>query len=97
MQKGWFFFSHGAFSQRLVKTSVDNLKRVYQAAGFSSVTVTPEIKRNGGNIAVAFRVKEGPQDIVEALHVVGNNTVPLSALAPQGMKVSEGRLIPRKR
>ena len=40
MQKGWFFFSHGAFSQRLVKTSVDNLKRVYQAAGFSSVTVS---------------------------------------------------------
>ena len=28
------FFSHGAFSQRLVKTSADNLKRVYEAAGF---------------------------------------------------------------
>lgn len=91
VQKGWFFFSHGAFSQRLVKTSVDNLKRVYQAAGFSTVTVTPEIKRSGGNIAVAFRVNEGPQDIVEALHVVGNNTVPLSALAPQGLKVTEGQ------
>ena len=45
VQKGRFF-SHGAFSQRLVKTSADNLKRVYQAAGFSSVTVTPEVKRD---------------------------------------------------
>ncbi len=83
-------FTHGTFSQRLVKTSADNLKRVYEAAGFSSVTVTPEVKRTGGNISVAFRVKEGPRDIVEALHVVGNNTVPISALAPQGLKVTEG-------
>ena len=67
-------------AQRLVKTSADNLKRVYEAAGFSSVTVTPEVKRTGGNISVAFRVKEGPQDIVESFHVVGNNTVPVSTL-----------------
>ena len=90
VQKGRFF-SHGAFSQRLVKTSVDNLKRVYQAAGFSSVTVTPEVKRDGGNISVAFRVKEGPRDIVESLHVVGNTTVPVSTLAPQGLKITEGQ------
>jgi outer membrane protein insertion porin family len=89
VQKGWLF-THGAFSKRLVKTSADNLKRVYEAAGFSSVTVTPEVKRTGGNIAVAFRVKEGPRDIVEALHVVGNNTVPVSVLAPKGLKVTEG-------
>jgi len=85
------FFSHGAFSQRLVKTSADNLKRVYQAAGFSTVTVTPEVKGDGGNISVAFRVREGPQDIVESLHVVGNTTVPVSTLAPQGLKITEGR------
>ncbi len=85
------FFSHGAFSQRLVKTSADNLKRVYQAAGFSSVTVTPEVERAGGNISVAFRVKEGPRDIVESLHVVGNTTVPVSTLAPQGLKITEGQ------
>lgn len=90
VQKGRFF-SHGAFSQRLVKTSADNLKRVYQAAGFSSVTVTPEVKREGGNISVAFRVKEGPRDIVESLHVVGNTTVPISTLAPQGLKIAEGQ------
>jgi outer membrane protein insertion porin family len=90
VQKGRFF-SHGAFSQRLVKTSADNLKRVYQAAGFSTVTVTPEVKRDGGNISVAFRVKEGPQDIVESLHVLGNTTVPVSTLAPQGLKITEGR------
>jgi outer membrane protein insertion porin family len=89
VQKGRFF-SHGAFSARLLKTSIDNLERVYQAEGFSSVKVTSEVKKTGGNISVQFRVDEGPQDIVEALHVVGNNTVPVSSLAPQGLKVSEG-------
>jgi outer membrane protein insertion porin family len=89
VQKGRFF-SHGAFSARLLKTSIDNLERVYQAEGFSSAKVTSEVKKNGGDISVQFRVDEGPQDIVEALHVVGNNTVPVSSLAPQGLKVSEG-------
>ena len=91
------FFSHGAFSQRLVKTSADNLKRVYQAEGFSSVTVTPEVKKTGGNISVQFRVNEGPQDIVASLHVVGNNTVPVSSLAPQGLKVTEGQAYSTKK
>jgi outer membrane protein assembly factor BamA len=96
VQKGRFF-SHGAFSQRLVKTSADNLKRVYQAEGFSSVTVTPEVKKTGGNLSVQFRVNEGPQDIVDALHVVGNSTVPVSSLAPQGLKVTEGQAYSTKK
>ena len=90
VQKGRFF-SHGSFSQRLAKTSADNLKRVYQAKGFSSVTVTPHVKKTGGSISVQFRVNEGPQDIVASLHVVGNNTLPVSTLAPEGLKVTEGQ------
>ena len=76
------FFSRGNFSQRLVRTSAENLKRTYESEGFSSVTVTPEVKRSGGNISVQFRVNEGPRDIVASLHVVGNNTVPVATLAP---------------
>ena len=38
-----------------------------------------------------FRVDEGPQDVVASLHVVGNQTVPVSTLAPQGLKVTEGQ------
>ena len=85
------FFSRGNFSQHLVRTSADNLKRTYEAEGFSSVTVTPEVKRSGGNISVQFRVNEGPQDVVASLHVVGNNTVPVATLAPAGLKVTEGQ------
>jgi len=42
------FFSRGAFSERLVKISADNLKRLYQAEGYSSATVTPEVKEKAG-------------------------------------------------
>jgi outer membrane protein insertion porin family len=96
VQKGRFF-SHGTFSEKLVRTSADNLKRIYQANGFSSVTVTPDVKTNGGKITVQFRVDEGPQDIVESLHLVGNNTVPESTLAPKGLKVTEGQPYSSKR
>jgi outer membrane protein assembly factor BamA len=85
------FLSRGKFSEKLLRTSVDNLKRVYQANGFSSVQVTPEVTGRHGNIAVRFRVDEGPQDIVEARRLEGNNTVPESKLAPKGLKVAEGQ------
>ncbi len=85
------FLSRGNFSQRLLRTSTDNLKRTYEAEGFSSVTVMPEVKRSGGNISVQFGVEEGPQDVVASLHVVGNNSVPVATLAPAGLKVTEGQ------
>ncbi len=86
------FFSHGNYSEQLVRTSVNNLKKVYEANGYSSVKVTPQVKTQpNGNIDVSFRVDEGPQDVVEALHVVGNNTMPVNELAPSGLKVGTGQ------
>ena len=85
------FLSHGTFSQKLLRASVQNLTRVYQANGFSSVKVTPEVTGQNGNVIVRFRVDEGPQDIVEALRLEGNNTVPENKLAPEGLKVGEGK------
>ena len=61
------FLSHGQFSDQLVRTSVNNLKAVYQSQGFSSVQVTSSVINHGGDIQVAFHVTEGPRDIVNAL------------------------------
>jgi len=85
------FLSHGTYSQKLLRTSVQNLTRLYQANGFSSVKVTPEVTPQGGNLIVRFRVEEGAQDIVEALRLEGNSTVPEGKLAPEGLKVGEGK------
>ena len=85
------FLSHGAFSEQLVRQSVKNLENIYQAEGFSNVKVTPDVVKKGGNIVATFRVEEGPQDIVEILHLEGNRNVPESRLAPQGLKAVEGQ------
>ena len=84
-------FSHGSYSENLVHTGVKNLARVYQANGFSDVKVTPEVHNEGGNIAVTFRVVEGERDVVEAMHVEGNDTQSLSVLAPQGLNLAAGK------
>jgi outer membrane protein insertion porin family len=85
------FLSHGQYSEKLVRTSVANLKRVYAAEGFSSVQITPQVTTDPkGNIDVVLRVNEGPQDIVESLKLEGN-TVPETQLAPQGLKLTEGQ------
>ncbi len=85
------FFSHGKFSDQLVRTSVNNLKAVYQAQGFSTVQVTSSVTNHGGDIQVAFHVIEGPRDIVSSFSIEGANTFPQSQFAPKGMKVAVGQ------
>jgi outer membrane protein insertion porin family len=85
------FLSHGRYSENLVRTSVKNIERVYQAEGFSGVKVTPEVHNQGGNIAVNFHVVEGQRDVVEAMHIEGNETQPVSHLVPEGLKLGPGK------
>jgi len=84
-------FSHGNFSDQLVRTSINNLKAVYQSQGFSRVQVTSSVVNHGGDIQVAFHVTEGPRDIVNALSVEGAHTFPESQFAPKGLKVAAGQ------
>ncbi|MCU1287154.1 MAG: outer membrane protein [Acidobacteriales bacterium] len=85
------FFSHGTYSEKAVRTSIKNLQAVYAAAGFSTAKVTPQVTTKGENIVVVLRVDEGPQDIVETLNIVGNNTLPTSQLAPKGLNLTPGK------
>ena len=91
-EAGFFsFFSHGKFSDQRVRQSVDNLENAYQAEGFSSVKVVPDITKNGGNIVARFRIDEGPRDVVASLHLNGNHNVAEDKLAPGGLKAAEGQ------
>jgi outer membrane protein insertion porin family len=84
-------FSPGKFSEKLVRTSVKNLQAVYQSAGFSSVQVVPDVKHHQGDITVAFKVTEGPRDVVNSLQIEGADTFPESKFAPQGLKLAVGK------
>lgn len=85
------FLSSGKFSDDLVRASVKNLKAVYEAEGFSSVQVTPSVANHGGDIQVAFRVTEGPRDVVNSLTIVGADTFPQAQFAPEGLKLAVGQ------
>lgn len=84
-------FSPGKFSEKLVRTSVKNLQAVYQSEGFSSVQVVPAVEHHGGDITVAFKVTEGPRDVVNSLQIEGADTFPESKFAPQGLKLAAGK------
>ncbi|MGA2889396.1 MAG: POTRA domain-containing protein [Terracidiphilus sp.] len=84
-------FSPGKFSQQLLRSSVKNLKAVYEADGFSSVQVTSSVSNEGGNIKVFFRVTEGPRDVVSSLTIQGNDSFPESQFAPNGLKLAAGQ------
>lgn len=85
------FFSSGKFSDELLRTSVKNLKAIYESEGFSSVEVTPSVINHGGDIQVAFRVAEGPRDVVNSLTIEGADTFPQSQFAPDGLKLAVGQ------
>ncbi len=84
-------FSPGNFSDKLVQTSIDNLKAVYQSEGFRDAKVSSTVKRANGNVQVEFRVVEGPREIVNSLTIDGANTFPQSSFAPHGLKLAAGQ------
>jgi outer membrane protein insertion porin family len=87
----WLWFSHGSYSQELLRTSVGNLTDTYRAAGYSEATVTPKITRRGTNINITFVVNEGPLNRVRSLTIAGNNTMPESQFAPHGLNLGPGK------
>jgi outer membrane protein insertion porin family len=84
-------FSSGKFSDELLRTSVKNLKAIYESEGFSSVEVASSVINHGGDIQVAFRVTEGPRDVVNSLTIEGADTFPQSQFAPDGLKLAAGQ------
>jgi outer membrane protein assembly factor BamA len=90
VQKGRLF-SRGQFSEKLLRTSAKNLAATYHAEGFSDVKVTPKVDGRGGDIDVTFLVDEGPRDTVHELRLVGNATLPVTQLAPKGLKLLAGQ------
>ena len=46
---------------------------------------------HGGDIQIAFRVAEGPRDVVNSLTIEGADTFPQSQFAPDGLKLAAGQ------
>jgi outer membrane protein insertion porin family len=84
-------FSRGKFNSRLQTQSVTSIESLYRNAGYSSVSVVPEVTRSAGNLRVSFKVVEGSRDIVASLVVQGNKSIPETKLVPEGLSLQPGR------
>jgi outer membrane protein insertion porin family len=78
------FGSNGHFSQQLVNEDADSIRGVYLSNGFLDVKVTPSVDDNyqgkKGNLFVSFAIMEGPQTLVDNLHMEGNKVISTEAL-----------------
>jgi len=99
------FDRQGTYSQALVATDVAALESVYHNNGFSKVKITPETNtdevaptsaqastRNSAPLTVTYRIEEGPQLRVGAVHIEGNEHVDAQKLTPL-LNTATGQLL----
>ncbi|MGC2696111.1 MAG: POTRA domain-containing protein [Candidatus Angelobacter sp.] len=84
-------FSHGKYSEQLVRKGVKNIEGLYHGAGYSQVKVVPRVTRKGKDLFLAFEVNEGDRDIVESLQLEGNKALSQEQLAPKGLNLEPGK------
>jgi outer membrane protein assembly factor BamA len=86
------FWSHGTFSEKLMKQSAKNLEALYRDRGYEEAKVTPQAAEREGKVEVAFSVEEGSQTLVDNVDVTGNNDVPRDELTkPAGFQLLPGK------
>jgi outer membrane protein insertion porin family len=69
-------FSHGQYSEDLLKTDAATLEGLYRTNGFRQVKVETKVdddyKGVKNRLAVHINITEGPRTVVDAVHLVGN-------------------------
>lgn len=86
-----FFFSHGKFSDKLVKKSVKNLETFYKDRGYEQVKVDKDIIDREPKIYVRFLINEGPQTLVDHFSIKGNYHVSgLELQGKEGLQLKPG-------
>ena len=89
--KRFLWFSHGKFSEKLMRKSVKNIEDFYKGQGFSQATVTPKVVNQGGKLQVSFLIQEGPRDVVDELTLEGNHSIAVAQFAPKGLNLEAGK------
>ena len=71
--------SHGRFTSDLLDNDMRRIEAQYRDNGFGKIKVTSDVQDNyqgqENQLLVAIHIDEGPQTIVDSLHVTGNATV----------------------
>jgi outer membrane protein insertion porin family len=84
------FWSHGTFSDKLLKTSADNIEALYHDAGYEEVKVTSDVKDHEPTVDVTFTIVEGPQTTIDKVSITGNKSIPDKTLTGSGFELKPG-------
>jgi outer membrane protein insertion porin family len=84
-------FSHGKYSEQLVRKGLKNIQGLYHGAGYSEVKVTPKVVRDGGDLKLRYVVDEGVRDVVETLEIEGSHALAREKFAPKGLNLEPGK------
>jgi outer membrane protein insertion porin family len=91
------FFSHGSYSDELVRKSVNALTALYEDAGFAKVSINPVVKDYEPQVDVTFRISEGEQDKVGSIRVDGNRKETVQTLTGgRGLNLEPGKPYSRR-
>jgi outer membrane protein assembly complex protein YaeT len=94
------FISHGRYSGALLKNDVSGLQALYVSNGFRAAQIQSEVDDNyrgaENHLVVHLHITEGPQILVGALHIVGNQKIASKAFpeldTKEGQPYSEQNL-----
>ncbi len=79
IQTSGTLLSHGRYSGALLKSDVANLQALYVSNGFRDVKIQTKVDDNyhgaQNHIAVHIQIDEGPQTLVGAFRIVGNQKI----------------------
>jgi outer membrane protein insertion porin family len=86
------WLNRGTFSRDLLQQDAETLKNMYLRKGFEQVSVTSSSQRTGksGDLAVSFRVQEGPQTLVAEVATEGARQIPRTDLL-KGLTLARGK------
>jgi outer membrane protein assembly complex protein YaeT len=100
MQTSGKFLSRGRYSGALLKNDVANLQALYVSNGFREAKIQSMVEDNyhgaKNHIAVHIQIEEGPQTLVGAFHIAGNQKIDAKAFpelnTTEGQPYSEQNL-----
>jgi outer membrane protein insertion porin family len=83
IQRAGRFFFPGRYSEALLKSDVIGLQALYVSNGFRQVKIQTKVDDNyrqrQNDLAVHIQIEEGPQTLVAALHIAGNEKIATKA------------------
>src|SRR6202167_3748444 len=93
MQTSGKFLSRGRYSGALLKNDVANIQALYVSNGFREAKIQSRVEDNHhgakNHIAVHIQIEEGPQTLVGAFHITGNQKI--DAKAFPDLNTTEGQ------